>query len=128
MIHLGSTHLDVSDISQICPTEESAERFFENVRWKDSGRFCPHCGSLRTVARTKRTPLPYRCKDCRKDFSIRNGSIMFRSHVPLRKWLMAVFILSQSKEQPSVQQLAHRLDMRQSSTNRLIKKIIMASK
>ena len=53
------------------PDEESAERYFAEKRWGKDGkdRFCPHCGSIKTV-RTK-DRMPYRCKDCRKRFSVR---------------------------------------------------------
>ena len=51
------------------PDEASAEKFFAERRWGKDGkrRFCPHCGSVRTV--TIDHKMPYRCKDCRKFFS-----------------------------------------------------------
>lgn len=105
------------------PDEEVAEKFFENERWGKMGRYCPHCGSLRTVERKKRKPLPYRCKDCRKDFSIRHGSIMWRSHIPLHKWLMAMYLISTSLKGISSRKLASDLGIKQSHAWTLAHKI-----
>ena len=108
---------------QMFPDNEAAEKFFEDERWGKSGRYCPHCGSMRTVERANRKPLPYRCKDCRKDFSIRNGSIMWRSHVPLHKWLMAMYFLSKSLKGISSRKLASVLGIKQDTAWLLAHKI-----
>ena len=98
---------------QMFPDEEAATKFFENERWGETGRYCPHCGSLRTVETKNRKPTPYRCKDCRKHFSIRNGSIMWRSHVPLHKWLMATYLIATSLKGISSRKLASDLGIKQ---------------
>ncbi len=105
------------------PDESAAENFFENERWGKTGRYCPHCGSLRTVETKNRKPMPYRCKDCRKHFSIRNGSIMWRSHVPLHKWLMTIYLFSTSLKGISSQKLASDLGIKQSHAWLLAHKI-----
>ena len=111
------------EFSQMFPDEEAAEKFFENERWGESGRYCPRCGSFRTVERKKRKPLPYRCKDCRKDFSIRTGSVMRRSHVSLDKWLLAMYLLSTSLEGISSRELASDLGIKQDAACLLAHKI-----
>ena len=108
---------------QMFPDEGAAEKFFENERWGKSGRYCPHCGSLRTVERRNRKPQPYRCKDCRKDFSIRVGSIMWRSHVSLHKWLLAMYILSTSLKGVSSRKLGSDLGIKQEAAWLLAHKI-----
>ena len=76
------------------PDEVSAEKYFAEKRWGKDGkdRFCPHCGSVRTV--TTKDKMPYRCKDCRKRFSVRTKSILAESNISLHKWLMAVYLLN----------------------------------
>ena len=76
------------------PDEESAHKFFAERRWgkDEKKRFCPHCGSVRTVRSKHR--MPYHCKDCRKRFSIRTGTILAESNIPLHKWLMAMYLLN----------------------------------
>ena len=109
--------VSLSQFLQMFPDEEAAEKFFEDERWGKFGRYCPHCGSLRTVETKNRKPMPHRCKDCRKHFSIRNGSIVWRSHVPLHKWLMAIYLFSTSLKGVSEPQAGKRL--RYKATSRL---------
>lgn len=98
---------------QMFPDEESAEKFFENERWGETGRYCPHCGSTRTAEVKNRRPMPYRCKDCRKHFSIKSGSIMRNSKIPLHKWLMAIYLFSTSLKGVSSCKLANDLGIKQ---------------
>ena len=97
------------------PDEDSAEKYFAEKRWGKDGkdRFCPHCGSVRTV--TANDKMPYRCKDCRKRFSVRTGSILAESKVPLHKWLMAVYLLNTNLKGVSSMKLARDLDIQQRS-------------
>ena len=97
------------------PDEASAEKFFAEKRWGKDGkdRFCPHCGGFRTV-RTK-DKMPYRCKDCRKRFSVRTGSILAESKVPFHKWLMAAYLLNTNLKGVSSMKLARDLDIQQRS-------------
>ena len=64
----------------------------ESVRWNGT-RYCGHCGSTRTVKSTHPT-MPYRCKDCRKHFSVRTGTLMEGSRLPYRKWLAAIYLMN----------------------------------
>ncbi|MXZ44705.1 MAG: IS1595 family transposase [Gammaproteobacteria bacterium] len=85
--------LDIFELMDMFPNEEVATEWFENIFWA-GGRVCGHCGSERTVERKNRKPLPYRCKDCRKDFSVRHGTVMQHSKIPLRKWAVAIYQLT----------------------------------
>lgn len=71
------------------PDEAAATKYFENLRWKNGGIY-PHCGSLH-ITKCK-GPMPYRCKECRKHFSVRVGTIMDNSKLPLQKWSLAIYI------------------------------------
>ncbi len=73
------------------PNEEAATAWFESVIWPD-GRYCPKCGSVHTRDASHRT-MPYWCKDCRSYFSVRTGTPLARSNVPLRKWAIAVYLV-----------------------------------
>lgn len=92
------------------PDEESAVKFFEGLRW-GNGIHCPHCGSI-SISECK-VPMPYRCRDCRKHFSVRVGTILNDSKLPLQKWLLAIYILTNSKKGVSSIQLAQMLDCTQ---------------
>ena len=95
------------------PDEEAAHKFFAEKQWgKDEKyRFCPHCGSVRTV--TAKHRMPYRCKDCRKRFSVRTGTILAESNVSLHKWLMAIYLLNTNLKGVSSCKLARDLDVTQ---------------
>jgi transposase-like protein len=88
------------------PTEESAKNYFEKTRWNDN-MCCPYCSSNRISNCTN--PMPYRCMDCRKHFSVRTGTILAESKLPLQKWLLAMYILTASKKGVSSIQLSKHL-------------------
>lgn len=88
--------------------EDAAREFLEEVRWPD-GSLCPHCGAIGTAYKTKKVGV-YRCseRECRKDFTIRIGTLFERSHIPLHTWLFATHLLTSSKKGMSSHQL-HRM-------------------
>ncbi len=74
--------------------EADAEAWFMETRWA-SGIVCPFCGGLDGVRERKnRKPQPFRCKDCRKDFSIKTGTLMQGSKLPLGTWAIAFYLFS----------------------------------
>jgi len=74
-------------------TDGEAERTFRAVRWKDGKAICPHCG-CDTVYECRRPngSLRFRCKACRKDFSITSGTLFAFHKMPLRQYLAAIAI------------------------------------
>ena len=93
------------------PTEEKSAEYFEKLRWGEVV-VCPYCGSVH-ISRTKL--MPYRCRDCRKHFSVRTGTALAESRLPLQKWLLAIYILTNAKKGISSVQLAEYLDITQKS-------------
>ena len=88
------------------PDEKAATEYFERLRWSD-GIVCPHCGSIH-ISKSK-GPMPYRCKTCRKHFSVRVGTILNNSKLSLQKWLLAIYILVNSKKGISSTKMAEYL-------------------
>lgn len=89
----GRSHregLSIFRLTERFPDEDSARRWFEEVVWPD-GRHCPRCGSLRTHE-ASHAKMPYRCTDCRSYFSVKTGTAMESSKLPLRKWVFAVYL------------------------------------
>ena len=78
------------ELCDMFPTEESAREWFEARVWPD-GRYCPQCGSTRTHE-AGHNHMPYRCSDCRSYFSVKTGTAMHKSHIPLRKWVFAIYL------------------------------------
>jgi len=79
------------------PNEEAARHYLEDMRWS-KGRYCPHCKSTNTVEVKDEKPQPYRCKDCRKHFSVRTGTVLTSSKVSLHTWLLAAYLMNTAKK------------------------------
>ena len=97
---------------QEIPNEEAATAFFERRRWGNEP-YCPHCGSLSTSAVSNGKPMPHRCKDCRKHFSVRTKTVLAESPIPLHKWLMAIYLLHTARKGISSVQLAKEIGVTQ---------------
>ena len=89
--------------------EEAAYAFVEARLWPN-GPICPHCGGAERISKMggKSTRIgTYKCYQCRKPFTVKVGTIFEASHVPMRHWLQAIFLMSSSKKGISSHQL-HR--------------------
>jgi transposase-like protein len=91
--------------------EAEATEHMEADRWPN-GANCPHCGSLNVHKMAGKTQAGmFLCNDCREKFTVRTGSIFARSHIPLRKWLMATYLMAASKKGMSALQLSRMLGL-----------------
>ena len=102
------------ELLQQYPDEAAAVRFFEQRRWGDSP-YCPHCGSLSTSRVESGKPMAHRCRDrnCRKYFSVRTGTVLAESKIPLHKWLVAIYLLHTARKGVSSLQMARELGVTQ---------------
>jgi transposase-like protein len=90
--------------------EAKAEAHIFASRWPDGEPICPHCGSTRTRQMGGKTQAGYwLCNDCRDKFTVRTGTVMERSHVPLHKWLLATHLMAASKKGMSAKQMERML-------------------
>ncbi len=99
----GLTIVQMIDMFQ---TEEAAVAWFESVLWP-TGRYCGKCGGVRTREVPNAKPMPYWCTDCRSYFSVRTGTPIARSNVPMRKWAIAIYLCLTSLKSVSSMKL-HR--------------------
>ena len=89
--------------------EKAAYAYVEARVWPE-GPVCPHCGGCDRISamKGKSTRIgAYKCYQCRKPFTVKVGTIFEASHVPLRLWLQAMFLMASSKKGISSNQL-HR--------------------
>ena len=86
--------IGVLELFEMFPDEESARKWFENLRWPNEESHCPRCGSMRTSTVPNEIPMPYHCGDCRKYFSVKTGTVMEKSKLPLHKWVIAIYLMS----------------------------------
>lgn len=93
------------------PDAESARRYFESRLWPNGVR-CPVCAANENITERKRAGF-YRCNQCDEDFTVRTGTIFERSHVPLHKWLYAMYLLVTARKGISSLQLSKQIGVTQ---------------
>ena len=96
------------------PNEEAARVYFETKRWNNQAS-CGHCGSKNVTECKDHKPMAYRCKDCRKHFSVRTGTVLAESRLPLQKWLLAIFMMTSARKGIPSTQMARELGITQKS-------------
>jgi transposase-like protein len=100
------------------PTDEAAREHLEGIRWAH-GIVCPHCGCK---DQSKFSPIAANpekkvraglrwCASCEKQFTVTIGTIFEDSHIPLRKWLIAWYLICSSKKGISSLQLQRLLEL-----------------
>jgi len=87
-------------------TEEKARQFIEQARWPQ-GPVCPKCKSKDILRFKRRKQL--KCRTCKCFFSLTTGTIFHKTHLPLRKWLLAVHAITESKKGISACQIERTL-------------------
>jgi len=113
--------------------EDKAREYLEAMRWPD-GPVCPKCGLVGEAGRivrkekTKEQVIEmlrarkrirkaqkglWKCKGCKKQFTVTVDTIFSDSHIPLHKWLLAIHLLTSSKKGMSAHQLMRNLDIGQ---------------
>ena len=90
------------------PDDAAVERFFIEKRWGD-GFCCPHCTSEDIQSGAKRKTIPFRCRCCRRRFSVRNATVMQGSNLDYRTWLLAMYLLTTSTKGVSSMKLSRDL-------------------
>ena len=115
--------LTLFDVQAMFPSEQAAEKWFVETRWPDGEVCCPHCGSLNIQHVANRKPQPYRCRDCRKHFSVKTGTVMQDSNLSLQKWAWAFYLLATGIKGTSSMKLHRDLGITQKSAWHLAHRI-----
>ena len=90
----GKSHrkgITLLELAEQFPTEKAATDWFERVVWPTE-RACGHCGSVDNYRVKSGKPMPYRCRDCKRYFSVKTGTLMAGSPLPVRKWVYAIYL------------------------------------
>ena len=88
--------------------DTKCRKYLETVRWPN-GVCCIRCDDM-SVSRL-RDYNKYECNSCRYQFSVTAGTIMHDSHLPLRKWSLAIYLLCESKKGISANHLKRTLEV-----------------
>ncbi|WP_341632898.1 IS1595 family transposase [Sphingomonas agri] len=90
--------------------EAKATAHIEQSRWPDGEPVCPFCESTGVTRMGGKTQAGmFLCNVCRQKFTVRTGTVMERSHVPLHKWLLATHLMAASKKGMSAKQMERML-------------------
>lgn len=107
---MSRTTISTFTLMKMFPDQEAARVYLESQFWPDGPR-CPVCGLGERI--TKRKGGFYRCNQCKEDFTVRTGTIFERSHVPLHKWLFAMYQVVTARKGISSMQLAKEMGVTQ---------------
>src|SRR5688572_4087198 len=106
--------LNLSKLAKYFSDEDAARALLEDMRWGKDGAVCPHCGGVDpyklTPKATSKKPGRkglYKCRACRKQFTVTVGTIFEDSHIPISKWLLALHLLASSSSKKGIS--AHQL-------------------
>jgi transposase-like protein len=108
--------MNLIDVSRDFATEDACLDYLEKMRWP-TGLACLKCGSIKVARlklkskRSKPNRRVYQCLEqpCRHQFTATTGTIFHDSHLPLRKWFLALAIICDAKKGVSANQLKRHL-------------------
>jgi transposase-like protein len=113
--------ISILQITAMFPDNEIAEQWFIDNRWSE-GVNCPCCGSC-SISERKTVKRSWRCKDCRKDFSTKTGTLMQGSNLGFRVWAIAIYLLTTNLKGIASTKLASDLNITQKSAWHLAMRI-----
>jgi transposase-like protein len=126
--------LNLSTMTHLFSDEAKAREFVEAKLWPN-GPVCPHCACVDIYTLTPKAgstkPVRagvYKCKACRKQFTVRIGTIFEDSHLPFSKWLMAFHLMTSSKKGVSSLQIKRELGIDYKTAWHLTHRIRLAMK
>ena len=85
--------MSLVEVMRVFPDDATAEAWFVKARWSD-GVHCPFCESDRVQDGTAHKTMPYRCRACRKRFSVKTGTVMQSSKLGFQVWALAGYLMT----------------------------------
>ena len=116
------TGLSLIEVMRMFPDDATAEQWFIEQRWPD-GVHCPHCGSLNVQSGAAHKTMSHRCRDCRKWFSVKTGTVMQSSKLGLQVWALATYLLNTGLKGQSSMKLHRDLNVTQKTAWHLAHRI-----
>ena len=109
---MSKSTISTFELFAMIPDAETARIYLESRLWPN-GVTCPTCSGQDRI--TTRKGGYYRCNKCKLDFTVRTGTIFERSHVPLHKWVYAMYLVVTARKGVSSMQLAKEIGITQKS-------------
>lgn len=123
-------------IAEHLPTEASAYELLEHLRWRGAPE-CPHCGVVgthaylrpanglsRTTNRGRQSERRvWKCRSCKRQFSVITGTVMHGTHVPIRTWILVAYEVASSQRHLSDREIERRYRLSSKSAHFLLQRI-----
>lgn len=107
--------MNLIEVMERFPDQESCIDYLEHVRWQNKP-VCPHCGSV-SIKRKKEYGEGHigrwHCSDCNASFKVTQGTVFYRTQIPLQKWFLAIALVLNAKKSLSSCQLSRDLQLNQ---------------
>ena len=100
--------LSITELFKRFPDEDTSVAWLEDVRWQGTP-ICPHCGGFENITRPKSKKYTYWHKDCRKNFTVKTGTVMHASKTLTQNWLIAMYSVLTARKGVSAMQLSKEL-------------------
>ena len=107
---MSKSTISTFELFALIPDAETARLYLESRLWPN-GVICPTCAGQERI--TNRKGYFYRCNRCETTFTVRTGTIFERSHVPLHKWVYAMYLVVTARKGISSMQLAKEIGVTQ---------------
>ena len=114
--------ISLVELFRMFPDDSTAEAWFIKQYWPN-GIACPDCGSLSVQTGAKHKSMPFRCRDCKKRFSTRTGTVMQSSKLGYQVWAIAIYLLTTSLKSVSSMKLHRDLSVTQKTAWHLAHRI-----
>ena len=114
--------LTLEELLRAYPDDAAAERLFVSRRWPD-GIACPSCSSRNIQEDAPHPEMPFRCRTCNYFFSVRTGTVMYRSKIGYRGWLIAMHRVLTTPDGKGTRQLGQDLGVTEQSARLLTRRI-----
>lgn len=108
-----NTSISLFEFGKLFPNPEAALSYLEQQRWQGEA-FCSYCGSVNVSSLPRKSGF-WQCNDCRKQFSVRTGTVFQSSKIPLDKWFYALYLMVTARKGISSMQLSKELGITQKS-------------
>lgn len=117
---MALVYMNLLEFQKNFGTEEQCLAYLEEAKWS-KGRFCPHCKSDKTYKFTD--GILFKCGACRKQFTVKVGTIFSDSKIPLYKWFLAIYLATSLKKGISSMQLSRYISVTQKSSWFMLQRI-----
>ena len=104
--------ISIPRLLKMFPDDDAAEKWLVAERWPD-GIACPRCGSMNVNTQNAHKTMPFRCRDCRRRFSVKTDTPMEASNIGYQNWVIGMYLIATSLKGVSSMHLHRDLEISQ---------------